>query len=171
MPRKTELLMKFGGVFWSATIHAPRYRGVHPCGRLTAGGMEKIMWRKISSLVESVGFLLITNGVNLHRLEKPMDEKTPMKAGVDNASVHCDEPGCGWSEEVKFSDFKNWHHQPCPKCGRGEIINNLDMVIVRRCEMAIQISNDLHPAGSTDLVDVQIDTAPLRKIVDNPPAR
>ena len=45
------------------------------------------------------------------------------------SSVYCDEPGCGWSRRVKFADIPAWHRKPCPKCGRGEVVSDGDLVM------------------------------------------
>ena len=45
------------------------------------------------------------------------------------SSVYCYEPGCGWSRRVKFADIPAWHKLPCPKCLKGEIVSDGDLVM------------------------------------------
>ena len=40
-----------------------------------------------------------------------------------SAEVKCDQPGCDWKETVS-DDITMWHNTPCPKCGKGVIIDD-----------------------------------------------
>ena len=85
-----------------------------------------------------------------------------MKAEATNGSVHCDEAGCGWSEPVEFADVPKWHKKPCPKCGRGEIVSDADMIVYRLTEVAVTVTNDLDPDGKLPRLTYRVNTAGLR---------
>ena len=51
------------------------------------------------------------------------------KSHTTQSSVHCDEPGCGWSRRVRFEAIPTWHRKPCPKCGKGEVVSDGDLVM------------------------------------------
>lgn len=85
-----------------------------------------------------------------------------MKAEATNCSVHCDESGCGWTEKCDFADVPKWHKKPCPKCGRGEIVSDADMIVYRLAEAAVTVTNDIDPDGNLPLHTCHVDTAPLR---------
>lgn len=46
-------------------------------------------------------------------------------------TVKCDETGCGWVTECPISDTKKWYRVPCPKCGRGQIINKQELRFIQ----------------------------------------
>ena len=74
--------------------------------------------------------------------------------------VKCDEVGCGWSLEIPADQFHNWHNKPCPKCGKGVIINDEEMVVFRLAMDGNQIMKDL---GLDDGTREHFDSAILRK--------
>jgi len=83
-------------------------------------------------------------------------------ARAKNGSVHCDEAGCRWSEPVEFADVPNWHKKPCPKCGRGEIVSDADMIVFRLAEAVLTVSNDIDPEGKLPRQTYIVNTAPMR---------
>jgi hypothetical protein len=85
-----------------------------------------------------------------------------MKAEATGSKVVCDEPGCGWSEKCDFADVPKWHKKPCPKCGKGEIVSDEDMVVFGLAEAAVKITNYIDPDGKMKRQTYHVNTAPLR---------
>lgn len=85
-----------------------------------------------------------------------------MNAETTNGSVHCDESGCGWTEKCDFADVPKWHKKPCPKCGRGVIVSDADMIVFRLAEAAVTVSNEIDPEGKLPRATYRVNTAPLR---------
>lgn len=80
--------------------------------------------------------------------------------------VKCDEPGCGWKQEVDLTMAAEWHNRPCPRCGKGVIINDWEMRLLKRIlKFANSNVMSLTPAEKALLVYLgEIDTAPLRPL-------
>lgn len=81
-----------------------------------------------------------------------------MKANMRNCKVKCDQTGCGWIQDCEPALVPTWHRKPCPKCGKGEIISDRDMVIFAVNTALLQISDIVDPEGK-DRVMVQVDSA------------
>ncbi len=86
------------------------------------------------------------------------------KCEAKECNIHCDEPGCGWSHAMDFADIPSWHKKPCPKCGKGEIISDADLVTYRMMAAIVAVSNEIDPDGKRPRVDVHVDTAVLRAL-------
>lgn len=50
-------------------------------------------------------------------------------ANERTAVVVCREEGCDWHIKVAFAAIPDYHGKACPKCQRGELINDKDMII------------------------------------------
>ena len=85
-----------------------------------------------------------------------------MNARATNVFVCCDVPGCGWKKRIAFLRIPRYHHVACPKCGKGEIVSDMDMVIFELSNATIKVSNIIDPKGKLPRRSMHIDTAPLR---------
>lgn len=85
-----------------------------------------------------------------------------MKARATNIKVQCDESGCGWIQDCKFSDIPKWYQKVCPKCGKGQVISDNDMLVYRLVETALNLSNNSDPQGTLPRVSIHINTRLLR---------
>lgn len=81
-----------------------------------------------------------------------------MNECMRNCRVKCDEIGCGWIQDCEPSLVPTWHHKPCPKCGKGEIISDRDMIIYTINTAVLQISDIIDPERK-DRVMVHVDSA------------
>lgn len=77
--------------------------------------------------------------------------------------VRCDEPGCNWQIECTREEISSWHKKPCPKCGKGEIVSDMDLVIFRLAISLEAVSKEIAEPGAKT-VRVKLDTALLRDL-------
>lgn len=62
------------------------------------------------------------------------------------AHVKCDEPGCGWVQSLPTNEaIREWHRKPCPKCGKGEIVTDAELVLFDGLMAAQETALRLHP--------------------------
>jgi hypothetical protein len=90
-----------------------------------------------------------------------------MKAAAENASLHCDVAPCDWSQPCEFDDIPKWHKKPCPKCGKGEIVSDADVIVCRMVQAAIAATNDIDPEGKLPRATMRVNTAMLRDPANN----
>ena len=81
---------------------------------------------------------------------------------VYKAVVVCDEQGCGWKQEITLPSIPEWHKKPCPVCGEGEIINDMDMDVHLLMTALVGEHKDSGHDKKIPLVGVTINTAALR---------
>lgn len=80
---------------------------------------------------------------------------------TDKPIVRCDEYGCGWEQELEENkDILKWTNVPCPKCGKGVIVNDEESALM---EMILAVQSFL-PKGSGDekSIEIHIDTKGMR---------
>lgn len=75
--------------------------------------------------------------------------------------VKCDEPGCGWSQEIKPSTIEDWHNKPCPECGDGVIVNDEDLSVFYAMASIAMMGRAIYP-GQKPKSYVRINTECLR---------
>lgn len=80
-----------------------------------------------------------------------------------NATLKCDEAGCGWAKETGFNDIPSWLGVACPSCGKGEIVSRDDIAMWNIMNAAVALDKVLDPNGTHPRVEIVIDTAPMRK--------
>ena len=62
---------------------------------------------------------------------------------MHNVHLTCDEPGCGWSIPGVQDDIPKFHNKPCPKCGKGIIVNDFEMELFKKiCAKQVEKSDD-----------------------------
>ncbi len=81
---------------------------------------------------------------------------------ISNLVVKCDEAGCGWQSESSIEEADQWHNAPCPKCGKGVIINDDDLSVLHGFAALCSLQKMIDPKGEAETVKVHIETAPLR---------
>ena len=83
---------------------------------------------------------------------------------IRDTAVKCDEAGCDWEQKVAWSSVPEWHLKPCPKCGKGHIVSDGDLILYCALDAAAKCANTkIQQAKETDLVvEMHLDTAPLR---------
>lgn len=88
---------------------------------------------------------------------------------MKHITVKCDEPGCGWSEMTDLDTILNYVKAPCPKCGKGEIINDEELAVIAVMAGLVRLGlGEIVEPGTRDGA-VKIDTKAL--IRDARPAR
>lgn len=66
--------------------------------------------------------------------------------------VRCDEPGCGWTEATPRDQvLGKWYMKPCPRCGKGIIINRLEkcVLLLIRFLMAVGLAETIEEGKPT----------------------
>ena len=91
-----------------------------------------------------------------------MGDKEKILSGITNMSVMCDEPGCGWSLAIPHELISDWHNQPCPKCGKGVIVNDDDMSVYNMTVGLMHMSAALDPNDEMPKETVRFNTQHLR---------
>lgn len=56
----------------------------------------------------------------------------------------------------------DWHHKPCPKCGKGEIINDEDVLLFRMIQGAKRASDEINKDGKYPTASIHIDSREFR---------
>lgn len=87
-------------------------------------------------------------------------------AQCTNTVIQCDVAPCNWSQPCEFSDIPKWHRQPCPKCGKGEIVSDADLAVYCLVQAAVEVTNIIDPNGTLPRTTMYVNTAQLR---DDPP--
>jgi hypothetical protein len=44
-----------------------------------------------------------------------------MKVSVEESTIVCDNPACGFEQAIPFEDREKWIDRPCPNCGENLI--------------------------------------------------
>ena len=86
-----------------------------------------------------------------------------MKAEAKNSVIKCDESGCEWELSCEFDSIPQWHKKTCPKCRKGEIISDADLMVWYAAKSMLIASDIFVPEGKMPRVDILIDTAEMRK--------
>ena len=74
---------------------------------------------------------------------------------MHNIHLTCDEPGCGWIIFGVQDDIPKFHNKPCPKCGKGIIVNDLELELFKAiCARQVEKSDDC--------IEVHFDTSMTR---------
>lgn len=84
------------------------------------------------------------------------------KSKFIKCKVQCDNPDCDWKSKDKVDIYK-WHKKLCPKCGKCEIINDVELKIIEGMIIAEKIGLIHHPSTKKRGVLCQLDLASLRK--------
>ena len=71
---------------------------------------------------------------------------------MHNVHVSCDKDGCGWIIPCVQDDIPTWHNKPCPKCGKGVIVNDKELALFK----LIVAAQSKTPEGC---VEVHFDTS------------
>jgi predicted RNA-binding Zn-ribbon protein involved in translation (DUF1610 family) len=79
----------------------------------------------------------------------------------NTATVKCDL--CGWKKNIHFDDTKNWYKKPCPKCGKGEIVNLAEMIFLATVKAALILSGAIDPEAKNRKRMI-LDTAKSREV-------
>ena len=87
------------------------------------------------------------------------------RCAVSEATVKCDEVGCDWLAVIADENIPKWHRKPCPKCGKGYIVNDVDLVSFRLITALEAVSKEIDPEGKS-LRNVRLDTSALRAVRD-----
>ncbi len=85
------------------------------------------------------------------------------KAGVSQCLMKCDEPDCGKVFEVAFAEIPKWHCLPCPKCGKGEIIDDADMAAWELVNAAVKLSEMIDPDGKLPTAEFRVNTQRMKE--------
>lgn len=80
----------------------------------------------------------------------------------NDATVKCDEKDCGWSKTIPRKNISKWHKVPCPKCCKGQIVNDADLVAFRMVLALESVSKEIDPEGKASCM-IHFDTASLRR--------
>lgn len=70
--------------------------------------------------------------------------------------VRCDEDGCGWVDAVSaLRHLRAWYHAACPRCGRGEVIDADERVLIEELLKMEDIGwiNPAHGGGTPAKID------------------
>lgn len=64
-------------------------------------------------------------------------------------TVKCDEKGCGWNLPLpSLEEVAKWYNKPCPRCGKGVIVNDAELMLLAKVIGALRISDVLDPTHS-----------------------
>jgi hypothetical protein len=74
---------------------------------------------------------------------------------MHNIHLTCDEPGCGWTIPGVQDDIPKFHNKPCPKCGKGIIVNDFELDLFKKI-VSVQSNK------ADGCVEVHFDSAPVR---------
>jgi hypothetical protein len=85
-----------------------------------------------------------------------------MNFEIKDTEVRCDEAGCGWSKKEPWTNIPKWHRKPCPRCGKGQIVNDADLWHHRMISAWADFANNDLPVQTGPAVELELDTAPLR---------
>jgi hypothetical protein len=87
-----------------------------------------------------------------------------VNAEILNCQVKCDEPDCQWAVAVDLETIGDYHRQPCPDCGNGEIISDQELVFAKMMLAGVKIVNqiDLGVTEESPRVTASFDTATMR---------
>ena len=85
-----------------------------------------------------------------------------MNFEIKDTEVRCDEAGCGWSQKEPWAYIPQWHRKPCPRCGKGQIVSDADLWHHRMISAWADFANKDIPAQTGPVVELELDTAPLR---------
>lgn len=62
--------------------------------------------------------------------------------------IICNMDDCDWQEAVALDDIWDWHHKPCPACGRGEVVDDNDLVFLKSARLLQALGLiGIHAAG------------------------
>ena len=81
---------------------------------------------------------------------------------IQESAVQCDEGGCGWVQTTPWDEVQNWHKKACPKCGKGEIVNDEDLAAWHGINTLLLLDKTIDPDGKLPRADITIDTSGLR---------
>lgn len=81
---------------------------------------------------------------------------------IENSAVVCDEEGCDWKQEVEYDAIPTFHNMPCPKCGKGVIVNDADMQAYEFVKELLKAQNLVDPDSVLPRTTMTIDTSKLR---------
>ncbi len=56
--------------------------------------------------------------------------------------IRCDENGCGWEQPCELKNMGDWYNKPCPKCGKGVIINTEELFLAGMLN-ALKMQDDM----------------------------
>jgi len=62
-----------------------------------------------------------------------------------NSHVKCDEPDCDWIIDIEFEKIKEWHNKPCPRCSKGIIVNDTDLIVYNIVLAGMHIADIVDP--------------------------
>jgi hypothetical protein len=82
---------------------------------------------------------------------------------MKNCKVKCDEAGCDWIQDCSQESIPDWHRKPCPKCGKGEIINDEELAFFIVLSGAEKYCEKVFPDELAKSGFIQIDSGLLRK--------
>lgn len=89
------------------------------------------------------------------------EEKLKTGTICKGGAVRCDEPGCDWeSTAADHDEVKQWHNKPCPRCGRGVIVNDEEMGVLNALVGIFGLFDSLF--GSGELIDADAPHAVIR---------
>ena len=60
-----------------------------------------------------------------------LKENYKPKQVLKNFLLTC-EHGCDWKTTVLPDEVMAWHNKPCPRCGKGIIVNDYDLAEFKR---------------------------------------
>jgi len=81
---------------------------------------------------------------------------------IQESAVQCDESGCGWIQNIAWNKVVDWHKKTCPKCGKGEIVNDDDFAVWEGINAILLIDKAIDPMGELPRAAVTIDTSKMR---------
>ena len=85
-----------------------------------------------------------------------------METTKEKGSVKCDL--CNWKEESE--DIASWYKKLCPKCGKGIIIDDVDMELLKGIGELRRMGIVLpHGTKRKDVVKARVDSAALKNFI------